>query len=290
MLHIDSLWIITLLLLLFQITTRVIYQRLPEVLGFATNIHLQQLLVETNKKRVEVGLNPLVLNERLSQAALAKAADMFAKNYWAHNGPDGKVPWDFIVASGYDYSIAGENLAKNFLDSNGVVEAWMASQTHRANIVKPGYKDIGFAIVNGKLLGEETTLVVQMFGAAGDGGASEVTLVPTAPPQPVEVTSVAAEIQKEEPQISVLPSTLDENSGVAGVFAAVAKNPLFSFPLVRRDVLLVFLGSMMGILIVDAWLIARRRVVRVSGRSLAHIMFFGSLVLMLARSWPGSIV
>ena len=141
---------------------------LPEsagiVLGYATNISADQVIAITNAKRQEAGLAPLAANEALAQAAAGKAADMFAKQYWAHVSPSGTQPWDFIRNAGYAYQAAGENLGRDFMGSGELVDAWMASPTHRANIVNARYQEIGVAVVNGTLEGVETTLVVQMFG------------------------------------------------------------------------------------------------------------------------------
>jgi len=152
--------------LVFALLLTVSFKRLNlnNVLGFATDITVEKLFTLTNEQRQKKGLNNLSYNDKLSNAAAKKANDMFAKNYWAHYGPDGESPWDFILDSGYKYEYAGENLAKNFLFSSGVINAWMNSPTHRENILKPEYSEVGFAIVNGILNGEETTLVVQMFG------------------------------------------------------------------------------------------------------------------------------
>ncbi|MCX8008608.1 MAG: CAP domain-containing protein, partial [Patescibacteria group bacterium] len=152
-LHLDLMTIYILLFAIVNIGLRSLHQKFPDILGYATNIQVQQLLQKTNEKRIEAGLRPLVLNQQLSQAAAKKAQDMFAKNYWAHIAPDGRTPWDFILAAGYKYSVAGENLAKNFQDSESVVNAWMASPTHRDNILKSSYRDVGFAVVNGRLQG-----------------------------------------------------------------------------------------------------------------------------------------
>jgi hypothetical protein len=86
------------------------------------------------------------------------------EQHWDHFGPNGETPWQFIRAEGYNYVYAGENLAKGFQTAEGVHEAWMASPTHAANIMSGNYKDIGVAVVQGVLLGKQTTLVVQMFG------------------------------------------------------------------------------------------------------------------------------
>src|SRR3989338_2025054 len=142
--HIDVLFVYLLLLIVFQNGLKLGHKIFPDVLGYATDIHVEQLLSGTNQKRQEQGLSPLNLNSELSAAAAAKAVDMFAKNYWAHNNPEGKTPWDFIVSSGYRYTVAGENLAKNFGNSGGGVDAWMASPTPRDNLLKESYRDVWF--------------------------------------------------------------------------------------------------------------------------------------------------
>ncbi|OGK28467.1 hypothetical protein A3C28_04100, partial [Candidatus Roizmanbacteria bacterium RIFCSPHIGHO2_02_FULL_39_9] len=135
-----------------------------QVLGYATDITKEKLLELTNEVRIKNDAQRLNYNQQLELAAQKKAADMFAKNYWSHYSPEGKTPWDFILGAGYNYEFAGENLAKNFLFSQGVIDAWMNSPTHKENIVRRDYSQVGFAVVNGILNGEETTLVVQMFG------------------------------------------------------------------------------------------------------------------------------
>lgn len=144
----------------------------------ASSITSDNIISLTNQERVGYGLNTLSTNAQLSAAALAKANDMFEKQYWDHFGPNGESPWQFIRATGYDYVYAGENLAKGFRTAEGIHEAWMASPTHKANIVSGNYKDIGVAVVEGELLGKQTTLVVQMFGNLTD----ELHQVTEAPP------------------------------------------------------------------------------------------------------------
>lgn len=125
----------------------------------------EQTLVElTNTERTFRGLSALRFNPRLSQAAEAKAADMLANGYFEHISPSGKTPWVFIEGVGYNYVKAGENLAIDFTTVTGPVPAWMDSPTHKANILKPDYEEIGIAEVKGIFKGRETTIVVQMFG------------------------------------------------------------------------------------------------------------------------------
>ena len=137
---------------------------MPGVLGYASNITVRELYDYTNQRRVGEGLTELKLNETLSIAARKKAEDMFEKDYWAHISPDGVEPWSFILAQGYDYAYAGENLAKNFHYSREVVEAWYRSPSHKENLMGRQYDEVGYAVVDGVLDGYETTLVVQMFG------------------------------------------------------------------------------------------------------------------------------
>ena len=121
---------------------------------------------------------------------------MFNKQYWAHTAPDGKEPWDFMSEAGYSYQVAGENLARDFSTTSAMVAAWMASPTHRANIMNGRYTEIGIAVINGTLEGVETTLVVQMFGTPRSSTVK--ASVPTGP-----ATSIA-ERQRRRSQLQHL--------------------------------------------------------------------------------------
>lgn len=135
----------------------------PEVLG-DENITAKALLDLTNSARKTANLPSLSDNSALDSAASAKARDMFRRGYWSHNAPDGTTPWHFIDASGYKYAFAGENLARGFQTSNGVISAWLKSPTHRANIMDKNYTNVGFAVISGRMSGAETILVVAMYG------------------------------------------------------------------------------------------------------------------------------
>jgi uncharacterized protein YkwD len=131
----------------------------------ASSIGTDRLLELTNLDRRNAGLESLKHDSVLDQAAYNKAQNMLEEDYWAHFGPNDETPWQFIKDAGYDpYSYAGENLAKGFSTSEGVHQAWMASPTHKDNIMDDDFVDVGYAVVNGYLEGEKTTLVVQMFG------------------------------------------------------------------------------------------------------------------------------
>jgi len=153
--------LLTLWVLLFNTFSTILFEKLGV---YASTMTAERIIELTNQERAQRGLNTLQANALLTSAAYAKANNMFQEQYWDHFGPNGETPWQFIKAAGYAYTYAGENLAKGFTTSEGVHQAWMASPTHRDNIVSDKYRDIGIAIVSGNLLGEDIFLVVQMFG------------------------------------------------------------------------------------------------------------------------------
>lgn len=160
-----GLTVVLVLALLMQVAYGYLTAGKLEVLGRVSNISVNELLNGTNQAREDANLGDLTLNDDLSQAAFLKAKDMFANNYWAHTSPGGTTPWKWLGDVGYNYSVAGENLAKNYPNAQATVKAWMESETHKANILDERYSDIGFAVVDGNLNGRDTTLVVAYYGA-----------------------------------------------------------------------------------------------------------------------------
>ena len=156
------------LVLAMVILSQGIYNSLVSgnVLGIQAELTSATLLDATNQSRIDNGIAPLQLNQDLNTAAQLKLDDMFTQQYWAHVAPDGTTPWHWFEQAEYRYAEAGENLAKNFSTSGGVVSAWMVSPTHRANVLKESYQDVGFAVKTGMLNGAETTLVVAMYGTS----------------------------------------------------------------------------------------------------------------------------
>lgn len=139
--------------------------------GFMASVLPSVVTGLTNDDRAANGLEALEPDELLTQAAQLKADDMAEKGYFSHVSPDGKTPWYWLDQVKYPYSYAGENLAVDFNDSKDVQEAWMASPTHRANIVKPQYTRIGIGVAKGMYEGNETTFVVQFFATPKKGAA-----------------------------------------------------------------------------------------------------------------------
>lgn len=137
------------------------------------------LISMTNSARGNNGLGTLSTNSQLTSAAYAKAQDMLANQYFAHTSPSGKTPWDFIKGAGYNYSYAGENLAIGYSSANELFNAWMASATHRQNILNPNFREIGIAVVSGTYQGAETIVVAQEFGTPYE--SAEVASVQATP-------------------------------------------------------------------------------------------------------------
>lgn len=132
--------------------------------ALASVISVENVIKLVNEARIATNTHVLRENEMLKKAAEQKAQDMIAKDYFAHVSPEEKTPWYWIKQSGYDYKLAGENLAVNFTNAEDEHEAWMDSELHKKNILNPDYDEIGVAVKEGILNGKKTILVVQMFG------------------------------------------------------------------------------------------------------------------------------
>lgn len=154
----------------------------------------------TNQERSDNKLGTLTENPVLAEAANLKAKDMAEKGYFSHTGPDGALPWKWLEQVGYTYEYAGENLAVNFVDSDEVVEAWMNSPTHKANILKQNFTEIGVGMAKGEYKGEETIFVVQFFGKpsvvplkAGTPSGTNTAVAPDALMTTGEVLGISTE-------------------------------------------------------------------------------------------------
>lgn len=125
------------------------------------------VIAATNKNRKDVaGLQPLVENSKLDISAQNKLMDMFAKQYFEHTSPSGVSINNLGEQVGYEYILIGENLAMgNFKSDGALLDAWMASPGHRANILNARYTEIGVAVGRGKFEGKDTWMAVQHFGA-----------------------------------------------------------------------------------------------------------------------------
>lgn len=122
------------------------------------------VLTETNRQRAAEGLAALGGDELLDRAAQRKLDDMFAHQYFEHVAPDGTGPADLVAGVQYEYVRVGENLALgSFRDDATLVQAWMDSPGHRANILHTGFTELGVAVGQGVFEGQRTWLAVQTF-------------------------------------------------------------------------------------------------------------------------------
>lgn len=235
------------------------YVALPfnNVLGLAKDISVSKLFEYANEQRVNNGLKPLTYNQKLATAAASKAQSMFANNYWAHFGPNGETPWQFITASGYRYESAGENLAKNFLYSKNVVSAWMNSPTHRENMLRKDFTEVGFAVVDGTLIGEQTTLVVQMFGRP----------------------STTAQVQKKTTTAKKIVNKNTVLSEFTTAQTVAAPKPMVQLPFTSTQLASGFLFFLLGVFALDFYMASKLKLVRMHGKSLAHFIFLFAIAV-----------
>ena len=191
LIRLHGLAVVALLIVGVQVTANIMRPPSLRVLAYASNITPVDVFNQTNQERVANGLPALRLDARLNQSASLKAQNMFAEDYWAHVSPSGIQPWYWFQQAGYTYSYAGENLAKDFDTTSGVVQGWMNSPGHRANLLNTNYTDVGFAVQNGTLQGAQTTLVVAHYGATAGASVAAAPVAPAAP-RPMPRPAVAA--------------------------------------------------------------------------------------------------
>lgn len=118
----------------------------------------------TNIQREQYGLPSLRENPKLNASAQEKMQDMFEEQYFAHISPSGVEAKDLAKIFGYEFITVGENLALgNFQNDQILVQAWMDSPGHRANILGAKYQEIGVAVGRGTFNGQSTWLAVQHF-------------------------------------------------------------------------------------------------------------------------------
>jgi len=116
----------------------------------------QQVLDLVNQERQKAGLNALTMDSRLSKVAMDKAQDMYNNNYFDHQSPTYGSPFDMMNSNGITYNAAGENIAKGQTSPTEVMNQWMNSPGHRANILNGSYTKIGIAYYNNEWVQEFT--------------------------------------------------------------------------------------------------------------------------------------
>ena len=167
------------------------------------------VLEETNASREDQNLQPLGRNSLLDEAARLKAENMAEESYFSHWSPKGVSPWHWFEEVGYGYTKAGENLAVHFTDSTAVVEAWLNSPSHRANILNEQYTEMGVGTAVGRYEGYDTVYVVQLFGAPATSMSVE---------EPADTLDAAADTPHSEDVADVgAPTVAGEMNNVKNV-------------------------------------------------------------------------
>ena len=211
LLHHRALTAYAVLLILVKVAAVGVTISLPASSVYSSAINSANIISLTNAARAGVGLTPVVYNGQLASAAQSKANDMALSEYFAHTSPTGVTPWYWIRSAGYTYTYAGENLAVHFSEAEDVTAGWMASPSHRANILEPRFEEIGVGVSYGRYQDYPTTFVVQMFGV--NEAAPDPVVVPDPEPEPVledPVEPVEATLDPEvveEPEEATEPVT-----------------------------------------------------------------------------------
>ncbi len=126
-------------------------------LGESTSSYEEEVIRLVNEIRAEHGLARLSVNWELSRVARYKSQDMHDLGYFSHTSPTYGSPFEMMRAFGISYRAAGENIAYGYRTPRAVVEAWMNSPGHRANILNGAYTQIGVGYV------EDGNYCTQMF-------------------------------------------------------------------------------------------------------------------------------
>lgn len=244
----------------------------PQILGSSSAFSSQDVLLSINTSRIEQGKPALEWNAQLAAAAEAKASDMLAKDYWAHTNPEGREPWDFIASAGYSYTVAGENLARNFSNVQSMTTAWLASPTHRANLLHDNYTQTGIAVVDGVMEGKQTTLVVQMFGKPKSAAPKIVGSIPE--------NALTTTVEEEPTPVS----TEVLEPPVLG--AQLQLSPIHFYRLGMATLLTLLLG----VLALDWRHEHTKRLKRAVGKNLAHIALLIAVIATVLLAEGGSLL
>lgn len=120
----------------------------------------ENILLLVNAERKKQGLKELTLSNNISHIANLKAQDMAQNNYFSHTSPSYGSPFEMLQHFGVSYKSAGENIAAGQRSAEEVMQSWLNSSGHRANILNPSYTELGVGYAAG---GSYKTYWVQLF-------------------------------------------------------------------------------------------------------------------------------
>jgi len=161
-------------IVLFTIIGNILFSAFG-MLKISAYIDFDSIYTLHNTERLNNSLKELQVNQLLINSATNKAEAMLASDCWSHYCPDGKSPWDFFKASGYEYIYAGENLGEGFNSNDALMSAWMNSPTHRSNILNGEFDEIGIGFAKGDFQGiKDNIIVVVHFGKSDSNQANTI--------------------------------------------------------------------------------------------------------------------
>lgn len=200
--------------------------RSPAVVS-QTPLTADGILYYTNLERQKNGgLTPLARNYKLDQSAQTKLADMFEKQYFEHIAPSGRGPGDLAKLVGYNFVLIGENLALGgFENDEAVVQAWMNSPGHRANILNPHYTEIGISTGEGLYEKESSWIAVQSFGTPlSSCPAVDLQLRDKIEKNNSEILSMESTLQARLARVQTTPKDNSNYNAYIGEYNELAKS------------------------------------------------------------------
>jgi hypothetical protein len=129
-------------------------------IGTTKAFDVETVVFLINAERDARGLSVLSLNEKLQKAAKAKAYSVALSGRLEHTSSLNGELWKPLKDAGYSYALVGENLGVNIADPTALVSEWMASPSHRANILNPEFEDVAVAVQRANFLGDSADYIV----------------------------------------------------------------------------------------------------------------------------------
>ncbi|GAB1540464.1 hypothetical protein NUACC21_31330 [Scytonema sp. NUACC21] len=162
-----------------------------------TSLSFEQKVFQlTNQERAKKGLKPLKANAELNYVADTYAQEMAERGVLSHTGPDGSQAWDRAKEVGYEAFMMAENIAAGQRTPEQVVQGWMNSSGHRANMLNPNYTEIGVGYHNKYWVQNfgsgDTNPISKIQNTPSSAVASNLRLAPESDSQPVPVSVLSA--------------------------------------------------------------------------------------------------
>ncbi|MCM6775571.1 CAP domain-containing protein [Nocardia sp. CDC159] len=158
-----------------------------------------EVVTLTNAERAKAGCQPLKAENRLTQAAQGHSEDMAKNNFFDHNSSKGS-PGDRIAATGYKARTWAENIAMGYRDAKDVVNGWMNSPGHRANILNCGLREIGVGVAKGRQGLYWTQAFATPSGKGTDQPKPEKPTKPEKPSKPEKPTQPEKPSKPSKPE------------------------------------------------------------------------------------------